>query len=589
VKPIRPYSAAALVSVIFFALVLSLCAQETTAPWHTGVPQDWSQHHIVFSRDALARDPDLINREPRIRYQAMQRWQVPNFAVFQGADPLRVPPPPSKSSLHRDWDVNLAGHIAPGTFPAKYSFDPDAPPDCLNDYVVFGLATTETAGLAGTNANLVGFNNLYSTQPTAGGLCDTDGPSVLFAYNITTVTGGRILTSPVLSEDGSQIAFIESIPASAGIAVQAIFHVLTWAANPIDSRGALGAAELPVSMTSVPFSSTANDTTSSPWVDYGADTAYVGTDNGEVWQIVGVFKSGSTVSGSPWPIILNSGFRVGSPVLDGRQRLLMIGNYNGALYQIDLSTSTPTLSGPLQIGFTGGTTPGIVAPPIVDITNGTTFVVSAYSTFAFGDEHFLGAALVQVDTLSLTALQEVNLGEGSTGTTHPAPVLHLYEPAFNNEYYNDPTDPSSVISLCGTGAADTSPWQYTFGFTESDGQPVMNASPNVGFPLQLSASTAARCSGWTEFFNPTVGTGGTDFFFFGLTEDCTGTTGGAADGCVVALGTNGGTTTTTEATVNGGTSGIIVDNYSAEAEASSIYFTAGAVQTAYKFTQNGLH
>jgi hypothetical protein len=593
VKPIRPYSAAALVSVIFFALVPSLCAQEATAPRHTGVPQDWSQHHIVFSRDALARDPDLINREPRIRYQAMQRWQVPNFAVFQGADPLRVPAPPSKSSLHRDWDVNLAGHIAPGTFPAKYSFDPDAPPDCLNDYVVFGLATTETAGLAGTNANLVGFNNLYSTQPTAGGLCDTDGPSVLFAYNITTVTGGRILTSPVLSEDGSQIAFIESIPASAGIAAQAIFHVLTWAANPIDSRGALGAAVLPVSMTSVPFSSTANDTTSSPWVDYGADTAYVGTDNGEVWQIVGVFKSASALGGPPWPITLNSGFRVGSPVLDGNQRLLVIGNYNGALYQINIDSPGTSPSAMLQIGFTDGTTPGIVAPPIVDITNGTTFVVSAYSTFAFGDEPFLGAALVQVDTASLAPLQEVNLGEGSTGTPHPSPVVHLYEPAFSNEYYTDPTNASALISLCGTGAADTSPYQYTFGFTVTppSTQPIMNASPNTGFPLQLSTSTTDRCSGWTEFYNPTIGDG-VDFFFFGLTGDCTsallGGSLGPTGGCVVAF-SNDPLIPTATAAVNGGTSGIIVDNYSSAAEASSIYFTAETQQTVYKFTQNGLH
>jgi hypothetical protein len=142
---------------------------------HTGVPQDWSQHHIVFSRDALARNPDLINREPRIRYQAMQRWQVPNFAVFQGADPLRVPAPPSKSSLHRDWDVNLAGHLHPDTFPAKFSFDPSLAPDCINDYVVFGLTTPTALGSAG--ANLVGFNNLYVdsagdgscfTQPTPG-------------------------------------------------------------------------------------------------------------------------------------------------------------------------------------------------------------------------------------------------------------------------------------------------------------------------------------------------------------------------------------------------------------------------------------
>ncbi|HKN70843.1 MAG TPA: hypothetical protein VJX30_07435 [Terriglobales bacterium] len=751
-KPIRPYSAVAVLSVIFFALVPSVCAQEATSPRNTGVPQDWSQHHIVFSRDALARHPDLIDREPRIRYQATQRWQVPNFAVFQGADPLPVPPSANKSGLHRDWNMALAGHLLADTFPAKYSFDPDAPPDCTNDYVVFGLAVPETAGTAGTNANLVGFNNLY-VDGGGDGFCTGTDPTALFAYNITTVAGGRISTSPVLSEDGKKIAFVESVPANfggSGNPASAIFHVLTWAAG-----GSLIAASAPTigcegpgCMTSVPLTATANDTTSSPWVDYGADTAYVGTDNGEVWQIVGVFKSASALGGSPWPITLHAGFKVSSPVLDGRLGFLMIGSFNGNLYQINLNTSPPTLSAPLEVGFTGATTPGIVAPPIVDISNGTTFVVSDYGAFAFGSGNTFAAVLVQVDTATMSVLQVVNLGLGSTGVTHPAPVLRLFEPAFSNEYYTDPSNASSLISLCGTGVADTSPSQYTFGFTQPGGpgtQPLMNAAPNTGFPLQLSTSTTDRCTGWTEFLNPNaspdnitatsvasnvltvtttnsnltvgeevviqgtaeaflngrtvvvasligtaptytgftanftaadyptapdtgtvsvppitatsvatdvltvtannsnltvgeqvyiqgtaedflngqtvtvaslIGTGPaytgftanftaadysnpadtgtvslpTDFFFFGLTGDCTlvGGVGASTTGCVVALANNNGTTSTTTAAVNGGPSGIIVDNYSSAAQASSIYFTAETLQTAYKFTQNAL-
>jgi hypothetical protein len=100
--------------------------------------------------------------------------------------------------------------------------------------------------------------------------------------------------------------------------------------------------------------------------------------------------------------------------------------------------------------------------------------------------------------------------------------------------------------------------------------------------LQLLTSTAARCTGWTEFYNPNV-SGGTDFFFFGLTQDCTAT--GAAGGCVVA---HTGANTYTKATVDGGPSGIVIDNYSTAGQASSIYFTAEKIDTAYKFTQNGL-
>ena len=584
-KPIRPYGAGAVLLVIFFALATVLCAQEATPPKHTGVPQDWTQHQIVFTRDALARQPDLIDREPRILHQEMQRWQVPNFGVFQAADPL--PTSVKKSGLHRDWNVNLSGRLVADTFPAKFSFDPIAAPDCINDYVVFGLAAPEAEGGSGTgvNANFVGFNNLYSDPiahgGTGDGLCDQPpftGLAVLFAYNITTVTGGRVATSPVLSEDGKQIAFVESIPANAGLGIpaQAIFHVLTWTAG-----GSLTAAAAPT-MTSVPLVgpaptfATANDTTSSPWVDYGADTAYVGTDNGVVYQIVGVFKSASTLSGSPWPITLSSNFHLSPPVLDANLGLLMVGSGNGNLYQINI-TPPAAVTKTLSVGDTLGgtvTTPGVLAPPVVDITNGTTFAVSAFGTNT--------AVLVQADTATLggNLIRIAEIGEGSTGGTH----LILHQPAFSNAYYNDPS--TGVISFCGTGTSDTTPWQYTFGFTVPVTRPIMNTT---GPFTQLSTNPADRCTGWTEFFNPNVGVSpGTDFFFFGLTGDCETIFGGGTTGCVVALANNNGSTTVTTAPVTGGPSGVVVDNFSSAAQASSIYFTAEGLQTAYKFTQSGL-
>lgn len=104
-------------------------------------------------------------------------------------------------------------------------------------------------------------------------------------------------------------------------------------------------------------------------------------------------------------------------------------------------------------------------------------------------------------------------------------------------------------------------------------------NPAISSSQQLLTSTAAQCTGWTELFNPNVG-GGTDFFFFGLTQDCIGTL-----GCVVE---EIGTSMVATAAVSGGPSGIIVDNYSTAAQASSLYLTAEKANTAYKFTQNGL-
>jgi hypothetical protein len=105
-------------------------------------------------------------------------------------------------------------------------------------------------------------------------------------------------------------------------------------------------------------------------------------------------------------------------------------------------------------------------------------------------------------------LARANIGEGALKATAG---LFLYEPAHDNNYYNNPS--TGNIRLCGTGATDTSPWEYAFGFTGR----TMKTSPL--YSHQLSTSTSARCTGWTAFFNPNIG-GGSDFFFFRLTSDC---------------------------------------------------------------------
>ena len=357
--------------VVLFALVPNLQAQEATTDTHTGVPQDWSQRQIVFSRDALAQHPDLIYREPRVLHQALQRWQVPNWGSFHGVEPLPVPA--KKLGIQRDWNVGgLGGSLRKNAFPAKFSYDAAAPPDCTNDYAVFGLGV---AGVTGGQANLVGFNNLYSDPVNGGGVCDPpNGPGlkVLFAYNISTAsTGpGKILTSPVLSESGKKIAFVESVT---GPTPSAIFHVLTWNAG----EGAIGAAFTPTApqMISLPFSANAGDIYSSPWVDYATDTAYVGADNGIVYKITGVFHGTPTLSGSPWPVTVHIGFHVTAPVLDSNLGMLMLGNFDGFLYQININSPTLAVHS-YQIGATAGAGSGIASSPIVDITNGTTFVVT---------------------------------------------------------------------------------------------------------------------------------------------------------------------------------------------------------------------
>src|SRR5262249_40307750 len=133
--------------------------------------------------------------------------------------------------------------------------------------------------------------------------------------------------------------------------------------------------------------------------------------------------------------------------------------------------------------------------------------------------------LVEVDSGTMTQLAKAQIGLASKSGT----AVSLFQPAFSDGYFNDPT--TGVARVCGTDAADLNPWQYAVGFTfdSGSGKFLMNTTPD--FSAELLPSTAARCTGWTEFFNANVGAGGTDFFFFGLTADCTGA---ATSGCVVS-------------------------------------------------------
>jgi hypothetical protein len=290
----------------------------------------------------------------------------------------------------------------------------------------------------------------------------------------------------------------------------------------------------------------------------------VGSDNGSIYKITPVFHGTPALSGSPWPVLVSSNLHLTSPVLDSFLGKLMVGSANGNLYGIN--TNSGVLS-TLPVG--AGASSGIVAPPIVDVTNGTTFVVSANDGAS--------AVLVEADTASMVLISKGRIGLGAHGGT----AFNIHPPAVSNLYFNTPS--SGVIRVCGTGPADATPWQYAFGFTGT----TMHLTPSLSqqIPTNPANSTAARCAGFTEFFNPNVGIFGTDYFFFGLTKDCTAAGG---DGGCVAEFTNANPSTILTTTVSGGPSGIIVDNYSTLPGASSIYFTAEGINTAYKFTQAGL-
>ena len=172
-----------------------------------GIPEDWSNRHVVYTRNGSFEDMVKVRDDPRfinsVRLQKMrERRSQANLAGTGGT-------PGSKNSKV-DWAVSL-GHFAGmaiGETPAKYTFDPNAPPTCtdltavpptIGDFVVFTINVPGTNHVAaGSQGNLVGITNLYSgTDPT--GICGTR-PTFLFSYAIGSTGSGL---SPVLSLDGS--------------------------------------------------------------------------------------------------------------------------------------------------------------------------------------------------------------------------------------------------------------------------------------------------------------------------------------------------------------------------------------------------
>src|SRR5208282_1227694 len=187
-----------------------------------GVPQDWSHHHLVFSNpgteeDAIANGThdhwlSIVN-DPRYILQQMKRSTgVKTLADSEtaslgqaGTESIKKAKP-KKGKLNKDWNETLiaGGQVQPNMYPAKFSFNIFTA-SCSADFVVY---PTGVAGAAGA-ANIIAYNELYGTNTpteTGCGSATVTVPSVYWAYN----TGGMVTTSPIISEGGSQVAFIQS-------------------------------------------------------------------------------------------------------------------------------------------------------------------------------------------------------------------------------------------------------------------------------------------------------------------------------------------------------------------------------------------
>jgi hypothetical protein len=600
----------------------SLTAQEPPTSQHVGRVLDWSYHHLVLSGGLRNADLETAKTEPRVLFRLAERNLVPGelrnenssreaVSVVPAAVPIVIDGTTMKAikrkNLKKDWSVSLgAGSVAVYMFPAKYSFDINATPSCANDYVVFGL---NVAGVTGGQANLVGINNLYSGSPA--GLCGAS-PNIRFAYNGSTASGS-ILTSTVISLDGTKVAYVESASGSA------IFHVLTWNAGQGTSAMAAAAPTLNGSCTasssclkSVTYSASATNSLASPWVDYQTDKAFVASDNGRIYRISCVFKCAlNTQPTVDWtftlPVAGTGGAqpRPNGPVYNYLNGRLFVGDQLGELWAINASGATPSLAyGPVMIGGGGCTTtnpPGRTGTPAPCTASGGSFGIpdsvlmdssnSSQRIFAFsGNDGTAGASAVVAQLkMDLTGLVRVHVGRGSVANTTTNADIHTG--AFNHNYFGSTPSSGGLLFVCGTGATDTTPTHHWIGFTS---YPTINSTPNGS--LQRTNVAGLPCEPYNEIYNPNLSLAGIathhDMIVSGLV-------GAGTNGWIITNDISAGNIIAGLNTVNyaGGISAVVIDNVSTSAQASSVYFTTltnssvgtcGGTHCAVKLTQLSL-
>ncbi|HZQ22004.1 MAG TPA: hypothetical protein VFA89_04325 [Terriglobales bacterium] len=588
---------------IFGVLALTMCAQESRNEGpRISLPLDWSHRHVIYTGSGSVEDMMAVRSDPRFlqswfTHRSMQaKFPIAPLPDTQaGADtseqraavdsarwrisgavpPYRRHQPGVSKSLrsHVDWSVSLGpnGGFAFGEYPAKWSYNILNPPDCLKDFVVF--TTIATPGV-GKQANLVGFNKLYSgTNPT--GLCGT-APNFLFAYAIG--TSGSTL-SPIVSIDGSKIAWIEG-------STPAIFHVTRWVAgqgtNATTGAVAPGAGQdFALSYTTVAASgcnaSSNTNGNADAFVDFATDTAFLTAANGILYHVTGVFQGTPTVD---FCIPVNTGAGAGmvGPVYDSVHKKVYVSD-GRTLYAYTVGTSSFTAAG--TITFASKTT--FSGPPLVDPLNGYVYV------FTTSDTTGKFTTVSQVN-LNLTAKTDVHLGPVFKNAT-----AFLFSGDFDNNYYNfGPTNSAATLYSCGTDPAkNTAPALYTINFQATG---IINPTPVMAADIKINPGEVnGLCSPLVEFDD-----GANDRLFIGVgnQSDATGAN-------VVQMWdiTNRITSNTTGPTASaspywGGTTSFAFDNISTASQAESFYFgslAANGTSTcgnnnycAVKLTQAGL-
>jgi len=585
-----------LLHFLYFALLTGalllparLWAQEP-APKHIGFPVDWSSRHVLYVNAGSVEERVAAMRDPRFYFNWLQRTEpgITSRGRFFGRGPGEVPVPVSRRVRHFrvDWAMPLGTTFGMpvGESPAKYSFNLNTY-SCANDFAVYTIGATPSA----TQANIIAFNNLYTgtassscpngpqTPPTT----DYTQPTVMWSYRAGTAAS---YLSPTLSLDGTKVSFIEDPTGSA-----AFFDVLTWVAGQGTSPTApatpgSGGSSLTrlsyTTSTATGCNSSAANSNSSAYIDYGNDVAYIGADNGILYRIKPVFTGTPAVQ---YCITVNKNKKLTSPVYNESTNVVYVSD-GFSVYAYSVGASSFTAAGSIAVASTSASDP-IVLSPILDVLDGFVYVFSGADS---------------TNTYSIVSQMNLALTSQATAQIGPTTNQFILDGDFDNVYYTkDPRSGSGTLYACGTqtGAA-TKPALYALSFSAPNG--IMNSTPIMSDNVNINGSSnpAGTCSPLLDFYDGT-----NDRLFVG-----TGTYSATTGANLVTLwNTNTPLKSSSDTPTNsvsgywGGTSAFTVDNINPTPQATSIYFgtlsapssgtttPCGANQyCAVKLTQSGL-
>lgn len=516
----------ALVALVTLGWILSLHAAR---PYEHGLPTDWSHGHVIFSQPTTAEQVAGVIHNTRYWQQFVRRNMVRMLSTEDGAanpdlGPTFVGQDPSASSSGGLWSQNMGAGatVGAGTYPLKYSFS-ITKATCSNvaspDFVVFNTGLQSST----TKPSILAYDNLYSGCSAFGAV-----PTLYWAYN-TTLPGniaGTVKTSPVISLDGSQIAFVQT-DGSHGYVV-----LLKWKGNngtlaspiaptyktaatyPTCTAPCMTAFFLRTSATGV--GAQTNDTTSSIMYDFDTDTAYVGDSLGLLHKYSPFFTKGTPAEvGSPWPVQANASNHTAltSPILDNVTQNVFVGDAGGFLERVNATTGTATVSHQVDHGA------GLSADgPIVDSTSQKVYVFSSND----GSGGCGGNGCSAVYQLGTTFTSGSSGTETQVGVSSATPNF-LYAGAFDNAYYAS-KNATGNLYVCGNTAANPTMYQIAI---------AAGVIPATGTSMSTVTTTGSTdsCSTVTDVSNPNAAGGLEERIFFSPTNHGR-TTACASKGCV---------------------------------------------------------